>query len=295
MRKIITDWLEEKNLTLGILLNHNKRNFTQRAPGSTPLFESDKKLLYPPGGKRPKDLLEQLNLTVLILLIGHCKIFQMGPPNGWKQDPSHTDSASDIVRLRMIHNELYHSPLCAIANEDFKEKWTTLTDVLVRLGAVDHNIHDMKTCHFSQLRAQRKAYTKMIRELFSRDKYFVEKFIENTRKHLLKHLLKREKLEVWMNAKDQGLRQRVAIEAMGYQSGYQSCHQSGYRKAKQCTKCNRLSNTICSHCSSKPEDTALVTKDEDEDAPVFDQKRLYERHNSSWTHPGRKHAETRDS
>ena len=204
----------------------------------------------------------------------------MGPPNGWKQDPdpSHTDSASDIVRLRMIRNELYHSPPCAIANEDFKEKWTTLTDVLIRLGAVDHNIHDMKTCHFSQLHAQRKAHTKMIRDLFCRDKYFVEKFIENTREHLLK----REKLELWMNAKDQGLRQRVAIEAMGYQSGYQSGHQSGYqsghqsgyRKAKQCTKCNRLSNTICSHCSSKPEGSAPVTKDEDEDAPVFDQKRL---------------------
>ena len=253
MRKI-TDWLEEKNLTLDILLNHNKRNFTQRAPGSTPLFESDKNLLYPPSGKRPKDLLEQLNLTVLILLIGHCKIYQMGPPNGWKKDPdpSHTDSASDIVRLRMIRNELYHSPLCAIANDEFKEKWTTLTDVLLRLGAVDHNIHDIKTCHFSQLSAQRKAYTKMIRELFSKDKHFVQKFIENTREHLPK----KEKLEVWMNAKDQGLRQKVAFEAMGYQSGYQSGHQSGYTKAKRCTKCKTLSNTICSHCTSKPDDTA---------------------------------------
>ena len=244
--------MEEKNLTLDILLKHNKISFTQRAP----LFECDKKLLYPPGGKRPKDLLEHLNLTVLIVLIGFSKVFQMGPPNGWKKDPdpSHTDSASDIVRLRMIRNQLYHSPLCAIANEEFKEKWTTLTDVLMRLGAVDQAIHGMKTCHFSQLRAQRKAYTKMIRELFSKDKHFVQKFIENASEHLPKQ----EKLEVWMNAKDQGLRQRVAVEAMGYQSGYQSGHQSGYRKAKRCTQCNRLSNTstTCSHCSSKPEGTA---------------------------------------
>ena len=154
------------------------------------------------------------------------------------------------VRLRMIRNELYHSPLCAIANEDFKEKWTTLTDVLIRLGAVDHSIQDMKTCHFSQLRAQRTAYAKMIRELFSRDKYFVTKFIENSSKRLQK----KEKLDNWMNAKDQGLRQKVAFEAMGYQSGYQS----GYNRAKRCTKCNRLSNTICSHCSSKPEGTSPV-------------------------------------
>ena len=240
MRKIITDWLEEKNLTLDILLKHNKISFTQRAP----LFECDKKLLYPPGGKRPKDLLEQLNLTVLIVLIGFSKVFQMGPPNGWKKDPdpSHTDSASDIVRLRMIRNQLYHSPLCAIANEEFKEKWTTLTDVLMRLGAVDQTIHGMKTQHFNQLQAQRKAYTKMIRELFSKDKHFAQKFIENTSEHLPKQ----EKLEVWMNAKDQGLRQKVAFEAMGYD------------RAKRCTKCNRLSNTICSRCSNTPEGSAPV-------------------------------------
>ena len=97
MRKIISDWLEEKNLTFDILLDHNKRNFTERAP----LFERDKILLYPPGGTRPKDLLEQLNLAVLIVLIGHCKIFQMGPPNRWKKEPDsdHTDSASDIKGL----------------------------------------------------------------------------------------------------------------------------------------------------------------------------------------------------
>ena len=261
VRNIIRDWLEEKNLTLDILLNHNKRNFTERAP----MFESDKILLYPPAGKRPEDLLEQLNLTVLILLIGHCKIFQMGPPNGWKKEPDsdHTDSASDIVRLRMIRNELYHSPLCAIANEEFKEKWTTLTDVLIRLGAVDHSIQDMKTCHFSQLRAQRTAYAKTIRELFGRDKYFVKKFIENSSERLQK----KEKLDDWLNAKDQGLRQKVAIEAMGYQSGYQS----GYSRAKaqkieqqnimrqprhstgenvMCSKCNRQYSNICSDCTT---------------------------------------------
>ena len=252
------DWLEEKNLTFDILLDHNKRNFTERAP----LFERDKILLYPPVGTRPKDLLERLNLTVLIVLIGNCKIFQMGPPNGWKQEPhpSHMDSASDIVRLRMIRNELYHSPLCAIANEEFKEKWTTLTDVLMRLGAVDQTIHGMKTCHFTQLRAQRKAYAKIIREQFSRDKYFVQKFIENTSKHLQR----KEKLDVWMNTKDQGLRQKVAFEAMGYQSGYiraktqkivqQNLIPQPRRSTGEkimCTKCNRqYSNIICSDSTS---------------------------------------------
>ena len=266
LRKIIRHWLEKKNLTFDILLDHNKRNFTERAP----MFEKDKLLLYPPVGTRPKDLMERLNFTLLVLLIINFKVFQMGPPNGWAKvpDPKQTDPASDIIRLRLLRNELYHSPLCAIANDEFKDKWTTLTDVLMRLGAVDRTIHGMKTCHFSQLRAQRKAYSKMIRELFSKDKYFAQKFIENTSEHLPK----REKLEVWMNAKDQGLRQKVAFEAMGYQSGYQSGHESGhqsghqsgyqsglqssYRKAKRCTKCNRLSNTICSHCSCKPEDTA---------------------------------------
>ena len=189
----------------------------------------------------------------------------MGPPNGWTKEPdsSHHDAASDIVHLRVIRNQLYHSPLCAIANEEFNEKWTTLTDVLMRLGAVDHNIHGMKTCHFSQLQAQHKAYTKMNRELFSRDKYFVRKFIENTGEHLQK----KDKLEVWMNAKDQGLRQKVAFEAMGYQSGYQS----GYSRAKtqqieqqnimpqprrstgenvMRSKCNRQYSNICSDCTS---------------------------------------------
>ena len=241
MRNIITDWLEEKNLTLDILLDHNKRNFTERAP----LFEKDKMLLYPLDGARPNDLMERLDISLSVLLILHCKIFPVGPPKGWAKepDPGHTDSASDIVRLRLLRNELYHSPLCAIVNVEFEMKWATLTDVLKRLGSVDYDVHSMKTCHFSQLKAQRKAYAKMIRELFSRDKYFVQKFIENTGQYRQK----KEKLEVWMNAKDQGLRQRVAFEAMGY------------NRAKSCTKCNKLSNTICSHCSSKPVDTVPVT------------------------------------
>ena len=240
LRKIIKDWLEKENLTFDILLDHNKRNLTQRAP----LFESDKILLYPPDGARPKDLLGRLNFTLLVLLIINFKVYQMGPPNGWAKvpDPNHTDPASDIIRLRLLRNELYHSPLCAIANEEFQEKWTTLTDVLKRLGTVDHNIRDMKNCHFSQLQTQRKAYTKMIRELFSKDKYFAQTFIENTRKHLPNN----ENLDVWINAKDKGLRQKVAIEAMGYYNG------------AKCTECNRLSNTICSHCSSKHEGTAPV-------------------------------------
>ena len=219
-------------------------------------------LLYPRApDTRPKDLLERLNFTLLVLLIVQSKIFQMGPPNGWAKEPDfdHTDSASDIVRLRLIRNELYHSPLCAIANEEFQTKWTALTYVLNRLGSVDYDVHTMKTCHFSQLQTQRRVYAKMIRELFSRDKYFVQKFIENT----TEHLQKKEKLEVWMNAKDQGLRQKVAFEAMGYQSGYnraktQQIEQQNLRPQPRrttgekvmCSECNRQYSNICSDCTS---------------------------------------------
>ena len=253
LRKIIRDWVEENDITFDILLDQNKRNFTKRAP----LFASDKMLLYP-RGPRPKDLLEHLNLTVLVLLIIHSKILQMGSLSKWAQepDPSHTDSASDIVRLRMIRNQLYHSPLCAITNEEFEKKWTTLTEVLNRLGALDDDIHGMKRCHFSQLRAQRKAYAKMIRQLFSSDRYFVQKFIENTGEHLQK----KEKLEAWMNAKDQGLRQKVAFEAMGYtRAKPQKTDQQSFMPQRRldvgnkvvCRKCSRQYSNICSDCSDR--------------------------------------------
>ena len=257
LRKIITDWLEKKNLTLDILLDHNKRNFTERAP----LFARDKMPLYPPDGTRPEDLLEHLNLTVLVLLIIHSKILLMGSLKDWTQepDPSRNDSASDIVRLRMIRNQLYHSPLCAISNEEFEKTWTTLTEVLKRLAAVDDDIHGMKTCHFSQLRAQRKAYAKTIRDLFSSDRYFVKRFIENTGEHLQE----KGRLNVWMNAKDQGLRQKVAFEAMGYQSGYRRAKTEKIEQRNimphprlstedkvMCSKCNRQYSNICSDCTS---------------------------------------------
>ena len=257
MRKIIRDWLAEKDLTFDILLDQNKRNFTKRAP----LFARDKVLLYPPDGKRPEDLLEHLNLTVLVLLIIHSKILQMGSLSQWttEPDPSLIDSASDIVRLRMIRNQLYHTPLCTIANEEFEKTWTTLTEILNRLGALDDDIHSMKTCHFSQLRAQRKAYAKMIRQLFSSDRYFVQKFIENTSEPLQKN----DKLEIWMNAKDQGVRQKVAFEAMGYRSGYsrakaQKMEQQNLMSQTRlstgenvmCTRCSRQYSNICSDCTS---------------------------------------------
>ena len=223
LRQIIADWLKKKHLTFDMFLDQNKAKFEGAS-----FFDRDICLLYRAPGGRPKDLLERLDLTMLVLLIGHSKILPQAPPSGWLNEPypNHTDNASDIVRLRRMRNDLYHLPQCAVVDDEFEKKWTTLTDALIRLGAVDRSIRSMKTRHFNQLQKQHKAYAKLIRELFSRDKYFVRKYLQ-----------KGKKLDC---------RQSLQFELTAHQSG----SEFGYNMAKRCTKCNTLSVTICSHCSS---------------------------------------------
>ena len=172
------------------------------------LFRKDIKLLYPADGASPKDFLENLDLTLLAVIIKVFSVFKPSIKKGWDNAPEtdDTDSVSDIVRLRIMRNELYHSSLWAITNEMFEQMWTTLTDALIRLGAVDDSIHDVRAYCFTHPREQHKAYTEIITEQFSRDKDSIRKFIENNRNHLQKE----NKMEV---------HKKLMSELMAYHSG----------------------------------------------------------------------------
>ena len=184
MKKIIRDFLEKENVTFDEYLDTKKDDIT-KCQG---LFRKDKKLLYPTDGARPKDLLGNVDLTLLAVIVKAFSVFKPSTRKGWDNAPETDDKdpVSDIVRLRIMRNDLYHSPLWAITNEKFEKKWTTLTDALIRLGAVGDSIHEVRTYRFTQPREQHKAYTKMITEQFSRDKDSVRKFIENNHENLQK-------------------------------------------------------------------------------------------------------------
>ena len=109
-----------------------------------------------------------------------------------------------------MRNHLYHLPKCAITQEEFEEKWKSLTEILKRLGAVDYDLYSVKARKF--IKAQHRAYARMIREQFADDRCDAEKFVKRVKENI--HGKKKQLF--WMNAKDQGLRQRVAYEAVGY-------------------------------------------------------------------------------
>ena len=77
VRCIITDWLEEKQLTFNMLLDNNKRGLNK----SKFLFDRQKKILYPKG-QRPENIIETLDLTLLLCLIRLCRVLQE-PVGGW--------------------------------------------------------------------------------------------------------------------------------------------------------------------------------------------------------------------
>ena len=208
VRRIVMDWLQEKTLTFDMLLDSNRRGLKN----SNRLYARQKKILYP-DSKRPENLIETLDLTLLLLLIGLCRMLRQ-PEGGWtsvnEPPPSSLDPSSDLVRIRLMRNELYHLPKCAIGKEEFEEKWKSLTEILKRLGAVDYDLYRVKSRKF--IKAQCRAYARIIREQFADDRCDAEKFVNKVKENI--HGKKKQLF--WMDVRDQGLRQRVAYEAVGY-------------------------------------------------------------------------------
>ena len=211
IRKIITDKLDEWQLEFKQLVTANKRNIKK----SDLLFENQKRLLLK---NTQNDVIEKCDLTLLILLVGFFNVLP-NPPRGWRSqkepEPNDLDPSSDVLRLRLMRNKLYHTVQCAIPQADFEKRWAKGTEVLNRLNALPSAMDQTKLRKFVVV--ERTYYVKAIRVQFSSDRPDAEEFIKES--------IKEERL--------------IAMPQAGLSTGEKGI----------CSKCNKSKRALCSDCT----------------------------------------------
>ena len=213
IRQIIIDKLNNDfQIEFKQLVQANKRKIKD----CKYFFENQKKLLLT---NTQNDVIEKCDLTLLILLVGFFKVLPI-PPCGWysqtEPDPSDLDPSSDVMRLRFMRNDLYHSVQCAIPQEDFEKKWEMGTEILRRLNALPSATDQTKNRKFEVV--ERRYYVNVIRVLFSSGRPDAEQYI--------KRIIKEE--------------HPIAMLQPGLSTGEKVI----------CGKCNRQYNNTCSDCIS---------------------------------------------
>ena len=212
IRQRIIDKLDEWQLEFKQLVQANKRKIKT----CKVFFENQKKLLLI---NTQNDVLEKCDLTLLILLVGFFKVLPI-PPCGWysknEPDPKDLDPSSDVMRLRFMRNDLYHSVQCAIPQADFEKRWAKGTEILGRLNARPNAMDQTKLRKFEIV--ERRYYVKVIRIQFSSDRPDAEEFIKKS--------IKEERL--------------IAMPQAGPSTG----------EKVVCSKCNRQYSNICNDCRS---------------------------------------------
>ena len=212
IRNIILDKLKGWQLGFKQIVIANKHKLKT----CKQLFRNQKRLLL---SNTQDDIIEECDLTLLILLAGFFNALP-NPPCGWysqkEPDPTDLDPSSDVMRLRFMRNDLYHSVQCAIPQEDFEKRWAKGTEILKRLNARQIAMDKIKPRKFGVV--QCKYYVKEIRVMFSSDRPDAEEFVKQRIKE--KHFVVTPQLGVNMGNK------------------------------ARCTKCNKQMDTICSDCSS---------------------------------------------
>ncbi|KAK3586413.1 hypothetical protein CHS0354_017056 [Potamilus streckersoni] len=103
--------------------------------GKGKLNDMQWKRLYPPM-KGPPVSSENFDISLLLCLLRN--ICGLKPPKtGWDNPPSPRDvsTVADIVRIRLLQNELQHLPAASMADQDFQTKWHEMESILTRLGS----------------------------------------------------------------------------------------------------------------------------------------------------------------
>ena len=89
--------------------------------------------------------------------------------------PNDLDPSYDVIRLRLMRNDLSHSVKCAIPQEDFEKRWKKGTEILSRLNARPSAIAKIKPRNFQVV--ERRYCVKVIRYQFSSDRPDVEEYM----------------------------------------------------------------------------------------------------------------------
>ncbi|KAK3578641.1 hypothetical protein CHS0354_002944 [Potamilus streckersoni] len=91
--------------------------------------------LYPQASSTPVSS-ENFDISLLTCLFRN--ICGLNPPKtGWDDPPLQGDTSleADVVRIRLIRNEVQHITTASLSDQDFPTKWNEIEQVLTRLGS----------------------------------------------------------------------------------------------------------------------------------------------------------------
>ncbi|XP_022786823.1 uncharacterized protein LOC111326986 [Stylophora pistillata] len=130
--------------TLQIMLNNNKATLVNLKSRSI-LNDSQWERLFPPSGDPPDS--NTFDITLLHLLLRKVCPALTEPATGWNEMPADADHSreAEIARIKYFRNRLCHSISTGVPNDEFEDKWNTISPSLVALGVDQLEINCLKT------------------------------------------------------------------------------------------------------------------------------------------------------
>ena len=115
----------------------------QRLKSKHNLFDNQWEVLYPSSGQDPDA--NKFDITLLHLLLREiCALTE--PSTGWHNKPTEDDDSQEahIVRIKWFRNDLCHSISTGVPNDEFEDKWRTISQSLEALGLDPQEIKRLK-------------------------------------------------------------------------------------------------------------------------------------------------------
>ena len=129
-----------------LLANELKKNRTkfQTLKSKGVIFKEQWEMLFPTSGLPDS---KEFDITLLHLLIRELCCLK-APRTGWLKMPADDDQSleANIARTKFFRNELCHSVSTGIPNEEFEDKWNTITSSLeaIKIGVYRKKIQALK-------------------------------------------------------------------------------------------------------------------------------------------------------
>ena len=129
-----------------LLANELKKNRTkfQTLKSKGVIFKEQWEMLFPTSGLPDS---KEFDITLLHLLIREVCYLPV-PLTGWHKMPADDDQSleANIARIKCFRNELCHSVSTGIPNEEFEDKWNTITSSLeaIKIGVYRKKIQALK-------------------------------------------------------------------------------------------------------------------------------------------------------
>ena len=142
LRKLLdSDYPEPKSLAKELKKNSVK---FQNLKSKRVIFDHQWEKLFPPSGLPDS---KEFDISLLHLLIREVCYLPV-PLTGWHKMPADDDQSleANIARIKCFRNELCHSVSTSIPNEEFEEKWNTITSSLeaIEIGVYRKKIQALK-------------------------------------------------------------------------------------------------------------------------------------------------------